>query len=262
MDNIHILSIGKHLRRSVVLAACLMAVCLAWAPGVHAEEGVYVVGRGDSLSAIAKRYNVTLADLARLNGITDPNVIYVGQRLVIPGSEAARAIDRTPSLRTIGDGYYTVQRGDTLAQVAKNYGMTVNDLLRLNGLSNPNFIWVGQKLRISARVAALPPEKDAKPVLADAIYVVKANDTLAQIAKDHNTTVHELMVANGLPNPNFVWVGQRLRIKSAAPAPSQLAANAPANGRRWIEVNLSTQTLTAWQGNVPVLHTLVSTGVS
>jgi LysM repeat protein len=233
------------------------------APKAFADEGVYVVQRGDTLASIAQRYNVNLKDLAANNGVLNPNIIYVGQRLVIPGS-AADTSHRVASLTALpaNDGYYTVQRGDTLAQVAQNYGMTVGDLLRLNGLTNPNFIWTGQKLRVSARANPVQSEKAAKPAVADAIHVVKVGDTLAQIAADYNTSIYELMSLNGLPNPNFVWVGQRLRVKKPSAPEVQLANNAPADGRRWIEVNLSNQTLTAWQGDVPVLYTSVSTGTA
>ncbi len=246
-----------------LLVLALLLTMLVPATTAFAEDGVHVVARGDSLSTIANRYNVSMSELARSNGISNPNFIYVGQRLVIPGTQAAASRGVSTSAAPIGDGYYTVQRGNTLAQIAINHGMTIDDLMRLNGLTNPNFIWVGQKLRVSARAAALAvDEKVAKPSVADSIYVVKAGDTLSEIAADHGTTVQSLLVANGLPNANFVWTGQRLRVNKAAPATGFLTTNAPADGRRWIEVNLSTQTLTAWQGNVPVLHTYVSTGTS
>jgi LysM repeat protein len=254
-----ILSLYRWLGVLLIIGLLLTALP---ASTTYAEDGIHVVQRGESLGTIAQRYNVSLSELARSNGISNPNFIYVGQRLVIPGTQASA--NRGPSASTaVGDGYYTVQRGNTLAQIALNHGMTVNDLLRLNGLTNPNFIWVGQKLRVSARAQALAvDDKVARPVVADSIYVVQAGDTLSQIAQKHNTTVQALLVANGLPNANFVWTGQRLRVNKAAPATGLLATNAPADGVRWIEVNLSTQTLTAWQGNVAVLHTSVSTGTS
>lgn len=247
----------------VLLVFGLLLTTLSPASTAHAEDGIHVVQRGESLGTIAQRYNVSLNELARSNGISNPNFIYVGQRLVIPGRQVSPNRGATSASTSVGDGYYTVQRGNTLAQIALNHGMTVNDLLRLNGLTNPNFIWVGQKLRVSARAQALTvDDKVAKPAVADSIYVVRPGDTLSKIAQNHGTTVQALMVANGLPNPNFVWTGQRLRVNKAAPATGMLATNAPADGVRWIEVNLSAQTLTAWQGNVPVLHTYVSTGTS
>jgi LysM repeat protein len=245
------------------LLVALVLGSLYIAPAAHADDGVHVVQRGDTLASIAQRYQVSMRDLAANNGIVNPNIIRIGQRLVIPGSSAdtnnriAIANNALPA----GDGYYTVQRGDTLAQVAQNNGMNVGDLLRLNGLTNPNFIWVGQKLRVTARVTPIELQKQIKPTLASTIHVVASGETLAQIADKYSTSSYEIMSDNGLPNPNFIWVGQRLRINNKpAPTSGILATNAPANGYRMIEVNLSSQTLTAWQGDVAVLYTSVSTG--
>lgn len=245
-----------------VLTLALLLTFLASGPAAQAEEDVHVVHSGDSLASIAKAYSVSLTELAQNNGITNPNIIFVGQRLVIPGTAAAS--DRAaadPNVLPAGSGYYTVQRGEALAQIAKNHGMGLRDILRLNGLTNANLIWVGQKLRVSARVEALQPEKQDKPEVASTIYIVQAEDTLEDIALEHNIGVQDLMLANGLPNSSFVWSGQKLRLTAPTTA-KDLIRTAPANGSRWIEVNLSTQTLTAWQGDVPILHTFVSTGTS
>ena len=248
----------------LLLLTALLVAAWGWQPATaFAEEGVYVVKRGDTLAAIAQRFNISPRDLAANNGVLNPNIIYVGQRLVIPGSPAdSQHRVASPAEMPAGDGYYTVQRGDTLAQIAQNHGMVVGDILRLNGLTNPNFIWVGQKLRISARANPVPSEKAAKPAVADAIHVVRAGETLGSIASEYNTTIYDLMAINGLPNPNFVWVGQRLRVVKPKTPEIRSVQQAPAGGLRWIEVNLSNQTLTAWQGDVPVLHTSVSTGTA
>ena len=80
------------------------------------------------------------------------------------------------------------------------------------------------------------------------------------IAEEYGTTVRDLMRANGLPNENFIHPGQRLRVyASAIPAFNSIATN-NSNGRKWIEIDLSTQTLTAWQGDVPVMYSTISSG--
>lgn len=239
-----------------------VALFLLWAAlPVFASDVVHVVQRGESLSTIAQRYDISMGDLAGYNGLSNQNFVWVGQRLLIPGQgqsavPALHTSDQLPG----NQGYHVVQRGEMLSAVARAYGMDVNDLMRLNGLTNPNLIWVGQKLRVSARVEALIPD-DTEPAVAGNIYVVQPGDSLAQIAKDHSTTIYELMASNGLPNPNFVWTGQRLRIPQVARGGFGLAS-APANGYKWIEVNLSNQTLTAWQGEVAVLYTNISSGLA
>jgi len=252
---------------SVRLVAGWIALLLAlWlAQPAYAQDSVHVVSGGENLSSIAKRYGMTMQELAAYNGIVNPNLVLVGQQIQIPNSgQSQRALAPANTAALPGEaGYHAVARGETLSGVAKAYGMTSADLMRLNGISNANLIWVGQKLRISARVHPVvdAPEHVTKPALADDIYIVQAGDTLATIAAAHQSTVQALLVANGLPNPNFVWAGQRLRVKSSPQATTTLSlVAAPTDGKRWIEVDLTHQTLTAWQGDVPVMFTHISGG--
>lgn len=245
-----------------LIATFIMAAAFMLGPSAQAQGDSHIVSRGENLAVIARQYGVSVRDLMATNGIANPNVIYVGQRLTIPGSSAVNYNVPTSAGQLPGnEGYYVVQRGDSLSRIASNYGMTTADLLRLNGLDNPNVVWVGQRLRVSARVDPVPAAKQADPELANDIYVVQSGDTLSAIAQAHNTTPQAILAANGLPNANFVWVGQRLRINGVAASAALSAANAPASGYRWIEVNLSTQTLIAWQGDVSVMYTNISSGL-
>ena len=99
---------------------------------------VYTVVEGDTLSGIASRYGTTYQKLAEYNGIADPNKIYPGQQVKIPGSSnnGSSAV------------YYTVVTGDNLTKIANRYGTTVNQLVSWNNISNPNLIYPGQKLRV------------------------------------------------------------------------------------------------------------------
>ncbi len=123
---------------------------------------VYFVQYGDTLSTIALRFNTTMFELARLNGITNYNLIYVGQRLLIPTGAAsptpiptaaatlpptATRVPPTPtpvgSVRT-----YIVQPGDNLYHISIRFNVTVNQLIQANRILNPNRIFVGQTLII------------------------------------------------------------------------------------------------------------------
>ena len=97
----------------------------------------YTVRRGDTLWAIARRYHTTVEDIAQANGITDPNRIYVGQVLRIPTTGAYAD--------------YTVVQGDTLWAIARRCGTTVEELVRVNHIENPNLIYVGQVLKVPVR---------------------------------------------------------------------------------------------------------------
>lgn len=94
----------------------------------------YTVKSGDTLSGIAAKFGVTVAQLQAWNGISDPNLIYVGQVLKVSGST--------------GTTTYTVKSGDTLSGIAAKFGVTVAQLQAWNGISYPNLIQVGQVLRV------------------------------------------------------------------------------------------------------------------
>lgn len=102
----------------------------------------YVVQSGDTLNAIARRFNTTAAELIRLNNLTDPDRISVGQRLVVPGGSS------TTSGTTGGRRTYTVQSGDTLNAIARQFGVTAQQIQEANNISNPDRIVPGQVLVI------------------------------------------------------------------------------------------------------------------
>lgn len=97
----------------------------------------YTVKSGDTLSSIANKYGTTYQELARINGISNPNKIYPGQVLKIGGGSSIPSTE-----------YYIVKSGDTLSAIAKKYGTTVNQLASWNNIANVNKIYVGQKLRV------------------------------------------------------------------------------------------------------------------
>jgi len=262
--------------RTVIFVQCLVALLIAiglLAPGVaHANEtynfdDFHVVGRGERLADIAIKHGVGVDELIAVNGIIDANIILPGQRLILPGSRIANPYGARveSSQLPASNGYYTVQRGDSLSVIAQNFDMSLDDIMRLNGLGNPQHVWVGQQLRVTARVEPVvtewPAGGFAEPQPANAIHVVRVGDSLSEIAEYYNTTTEELLVANGLPNANFVFIGQRLRVPlSNGPEKTIAVAGAPVDGKRWIKVDLSDQTLSAYQGDLRVMYTTVSTG--
>lgn len=102
----------------------------------------YTVKKGDTLSAIAKKYGTTWQAIAKENNLSNPNYIKVGQKLKIPGSEKK---EETKTMT------YKVKKGDTLSAIAKKYGTTWQAIAKENNLSNPNYIKIGQKLKITTK---------------------------------------------------------------------------------------------------------------
>lgn len=151
-------------------------------------DTVYTVQSGDTLSGIAAKFGTTYQILAAINGIGDPNHIWPGEVLKVTGTASQQST-------------YYVQAGDTLSAIASKFGTTVSSLVSLNHISNPNVIYVGQKIYVG----------EASQGQSNA-YTVHAGDTLSGIAAKFGTTWKALAQKNGLANPNVIYVGQTLTI--------------------------------------------------
>lgn len=108
------------------------------------EEVIYIVKKNDTLSKIAKAYNTTYQEIAKLNNIKNPNLIFVGQKLVIPTTD--KDVPKATE-----EQVYIVVKNDTLSKIAKAYNTTYQILAEYNNISNPNLIFVGQKILIPAQ---------------------------------------------------------------------------------------------------------------
>jgi LysM repeat protein len=107
----------------------------------------HIVQPGENLFRIGLRYGLTVDQVARANGIVNPNTIYVGQQLCIPGGN----VPPPPPPYNPPPGnctYYTVRAGDTLGSIALRYNTTVYKLQQANNIRNPNLIYVGMRLCI------------------------------------------------------------------------------------------------------------------
>lgn len=97
---------------------------------------LYTVRRGDTLWGISRKFGTSINSIAALNGIENPNLIYAGEVFKIPSARSEQAV------------IYTVKRGDTLWGISRKFGTTVENLVKLNSVKNPNLIYVGEKLII------------------------------------------------------------------------------------------------------------------
>lgn len=156
----------------------------------------YVVQRGDTLSGIALKYNVTVREIASLNKIKNINLIYPGQVLeIIINSNSSQK----PSQKII----YKIKKGDSLWKIANRYGVTIQELVKWNNIKNPNLIYAGNNLviYINSVNTNLPGQ-----------YVVKKGDTLSKISLEYGVTIKRLVSLNNIKNPNLIYVGQVLVI--------------------------------------------------
>lgn len=154
----------------------------------NSNENVYIVKSGDTLYQIAKKYDITVNDLKNINNLVNDN-LFIGQSLKIPSNK--EEIEKKFN-------EYIVKSGDTLYQIAKNYNISVNDLIEYNELST-TILQPGQVIQIPIIKAS------------DIIYTVKKGDTLYSIALNYNITPDEIKKLNNLTS-NTLSIGQELYI--------------------------------------------------
>ena len=152
----------------------------------NSSGNTYTVKSGDSLWSIANKYETTVNTLKSLNNLTS-DVLNVGQVLLIP-NESSNGTSNNSST-------YTVKAGDSLWNIANKYGITVDELKNLNGLTS-NILNIGQVLKVPS---------------GGNTYTVKSGDSLWSIANRYGTTVDTLKSLNGLTS-NTLMIGQVLNL--------------------------------------------------
>lgn len=174
---------------------------------INTESINYVVQSGDTLSEIANKYGTTVQEIANINNIENPNVIYPGETLRILTNSNIEGTET----RATGSITYTVQRGNTLSQIAMAYGVTVEQLVETNNIENPNLIYPNQKIRITrSNNTNMNPMNQYNS--QNYTYTVQRGDTLWRIARRFGVSVRYLVRLNGIVNPNLIYPGRILKI--------------------------------------------------
>lgn len=145
------------------------------------ENNFYIVKPGDTLYKISTEYDTTPNELIKINNLTN-TTLSIGQKLIIPNNN-------------ININTYTVNKGDTLYNIAKKLNISINDLKELNNITN-DVLSIGQILKI--------PNNEAT-------YIVKSGDTLYGIAKKFNTTIDKLKSINNITN-DTLSIGQLIKL--------------------------------------------------
>ncbi len=181
---------------------------------------IHVVQRGETMYGIALGYGLTVQDLATLNGIGDPTNIQVGQHILVPVNAVNPSLPQT----------HTVQAGETLRKIADLYGLTLDDLVARNAITDVNRIFVGQVLNIAEPPPTVVPQPvpvamaQAAPVQS-LIHIVLPGETLFRIATSYGLTVNDVASANNISDPTLIFAGQQLIIPGVEPP--QLALDLP-----------------------------------
>ena len=172
---------------------------------------MYTVKKGDTLTSIAKKYNTTVPKIINLNNLSTSN-LSIGQVLRIPEMYTKEEDIKLPSYIN-----YTVKKGDTLYSIAKEYGVSIDTIIKDNSLTSNN-LKIGQNLRIRSNVSVevedecFGEEYVLEPTTSS--YTVSKGDTLYSIANRYNVNVSDIIRLNNLSNNNLS-IGQKLLIPSS-----------------------------------------------
>ena len=187
-------------------------------PGQEGEpEVIHIVARGETLGKIAFKYGSTVSALVERNTIANPNLIRIGQSLVISGSGSTGSSGETSG----GDGAeppptpnhsssHTVRRGESIKSIAADHGVTVEQITRGNGILN-GVIYTGYNLLLDG-----PGYVAEGSGNGEGTYTVKTGDRLGDIAVRHGTTISQLTSANNISDPNLIQVGQVLIVPTGS----------------------------------------------
>lgn len=209
----------------LILAIALVSSQAALA-GSELQQGgkAYYVAWGDSLDSIAARHGVSVEAILRQNGLSNPDLIYVGQLLIIPTSGYGNTPGYDHGYSSCGT-YHIVQAGETLSGIAWAYNTTVYALLENNNLYNKDFVYVGQKLCIPGSGYHDPyPQHDnndwgysqPRPQSQYHHHTVAPGETLSAIALLYGVNQWSIVEANHMSNASYIWTGQALVIPVSA----------------------------------------------
>lgn len=209
----------RHGPLSIARLAALVALLAVGAVVVPAAatDHVVVVRQGDTLSEIALRHGVTVAQLMALNALSDPNRIYPGQRLQLAADSPTQPTPAAVATPIV----HLVRAGEHLTGIAHRYGTTIAAIVQANGIKNPSYLRVGQRLVIpgpGGSASAVSPAPVAAVVAAPTIHVVAAGETLTSIAHRYGTSIAAIAQANGIKDASYLHVGQRLTIPATSAA--------------------------------------------
>lgn len=156
----------------------------------------YTVNSGDSLWKISTYYKTSVDSIIKLNNLNSSN-LYIGQKLIVDDNR-------------ITNINYKVNSGDTLWKLSQKFNTTVDNIVKLNSLSNSN-LYIGQNLLIPINAQQVAPPVEIKPVISIVNYKIAVGDNLWTIAQKYNTTMDTIIKSNMLAS-STIMPGQILTI--------------------------------------------------
>lgn len=184
-------------------------------PGEDGKPDItHVVVRGDTLRRIASTYGAPISLLVETNKISNPDLIRIGQNILVPAEASSGGADGGSSSKgSKSDGglrsgrFHVVKGGEKLETIAANHGVTADQIAKANGIINA-IIYRGTRLFLDG------PSFTAKGTEGEIRYTVERGDRLGDIAASHGTSTSTLVEINNISNPNLIRSGDTLMIPS------------------------------------------------
>lgn len=155
----------------------------------------YIIRKGDTLSSIAVNYRTSVASILKYNPGIKPTRLRPGQKIYLTSGNRKRNVVHQRN-------FHIVKRGDTLYDIARKYGTSIQQICSMNGIRKTKTLRLGEKLRIP-----YPLEKGFKN------YQVRKGDTLSKIAKKFQVRISDLVAWNSLSRKDILRIGQQLKIR-------------------------------------------------
>ena len=175
----------------------------------------HFVARGETLSGIAVRYRVSQSLLLAANPKVKTRSLRIGQRVVVPtGGTLSTKVARRMAEPVVAAGttrrtFHKVRRGETISEIADEYGISQRELLDWNGLDRRGRIRAGQRIRVSAPEVRTVPQP---PVVGVKTHVVRRGETLKGLARRYGVSIQALREANGIAEQEPLRAGVSLKI--------------------------------------------------
>ncbi|ASK79792.1 hypothetical protein CF386_12175 [Paraphotobacterium marinum] len=171
------------------------------------NHSYYTVKKGDSLTLIAKKLNITVSQLLKANNLSISSNIHPGQKLLIKKPKMQKITQKTkPKSQT-----YKVKSGDNLFDISKQVGVSINNLIKYNNLNNNGDIYPGETLKLdNTTKTKVVNSKEAQNT--QKVYTVQSGDSLYQIASQLKTDVEKIISENNFRNGHIIHPGDKIII--------------------------------------------------